>query len=228
MKSIIKRIVFSKVTAKLLLKPMLKLHNLTYSFSGMYASIVNDGVHPKHRIMKYKEWFLDSIEDGWVVLDVGCNTGMMPEVMSKKAGFVYGIEIVEKLIDEAKRVRQKENIEYIYGDATVYDYSSCRPIDCITMSNVLEHIKDRVEFLKKLIVQVNWTNKKRFLIRVPMIDRDWITVYKKELGLEYRLDATHYTEYTFEEFKSELSEAGIIIDSYHIRFGEIYALCEAK
>jgi len=60
-----------------------------------------------------------------------------------------------------------------------------------------------------------------------MIDREWIAVYKKELGLEYRLDRTHFTEYTFEQFESELNEANINIVNYHIRWGEIYAICEA-
>ncbi len=214
--------------AKVLLKPLLKLHSFSYSFSGMYASILNNGVHPKHRIMKYKEWFVDNIEKEWVVLDVGCNSGMMPEVMCKQANFIYGIEIVKKLIDEAKMHRQKKNIEYIYADATSYNYSNCKPIDCVTMSNVLEHIENRVDFLKKLITQINWNGKKRFLIRVPMIDREWIAVYKKELGIEYRLDGTHYIEYTFDIFKKELSEASIIIRAYEIKFGEIYAICESK
>ncbi|MEA3513764.1 MAG: class I SAM-dependent methyltransferase, partial [Campylobacterota bacterium] len=183
--------------------------------------------HPKHEIMKYKEWFLDNIQKDWVVLDVGCNTGMMPEVMSSKASFVYGIEINCKNIEEAKRERQRDNIEFICADATTYDYTPLKPIDCVTLSNVLEHIEYRVDFLKKLISQIKWKNKKRLLIRVPMIDREWIAVYKKELGLEYRLDNTHYTEYTYEQLRDELSQASIKINSYNIKFGEIYAVCEA-
>jgi hypothetical protein len=58
-----------------------------------------------------------------------------------------------------------------------------------------------------------------------MIDRDWITLYKREIGIEYRLDPTHFTEYTFEQLKEELREADIEIISHHVRFGEIYAVC---
>ena len=39
-----------------------------------------------------------------------------------------------------------------------------------------------------------------------MINRDWITLYKKELGIEWRLDKTHYIEYTLESFKEELEK----------------------
>jgi len=187
------------------------------------------GVHPKHRLMRYKEWFLENIEIDEVVLDVGCNTGMMPEVMSEKAAFVYGIEIEPKLLAEARSSRERDNIEFICADATTYDYSRCRPISCVTLSNVLEHIEHRVDFLKKLVGQVAWQDEanKRLLIRVPMIDRDWITLYKADLDLEYRLDPTHYTEYTFADFERELGQAGVGVASHHIRFGEIYAVCNA-
>jgi len=53
----------------------------------------------------------------------------------------------------------------------------------------LEHIENRIEFLNKI---KNLAPK--ILIRVPMINRDWITLYKKELGMEWRLDKTHYID----------------------------------
>ena len=57
-----------------------------------------------------------------------------------------------------------------------------------------------------------------------MIDRDWITLYKRQMGVEYRLDKTHVIEYTFDGLVNELGEAGLGIDSYRIRYGEIYAV----
>ncbi len=228
MKKFLRIMLRNKVVAKYLQKFVLNLHSKTYALSGSLASLLNEGIHPKHRIMKYKEWFLSNIQKNWVILDVGCNTGMMPEVMSIKASFIYGIEIEKKHILEAKRRRQKRNIEFICADATTYDYSPLKPVDCVTLSNVLEHIEYRVDFLKKLIKQIKWKDKKRLLIRVPMIDREWIAVYKKELGLEYRLDNTHYIEYTFEQLKEELLQAEIDILSHHVKFGEIYVICEAK
>ena len=110
MKKVIKQLIFSKFAAKRLLKPMLKLHSLSYNFAGMYSGILNDNIHPKHQIMRYKEWFIDHIQKDWVVLDVGCNTGMMPEVMSEKADYIYGIEIVEKHIQSAKLKNIKKNV----------------------------------------------------------------------------------------------------------------------
>ncbi|CAN2048466.1 Methyltransferase domain-containing protein [Candidatus Magnetomoraceae bacterium gMMP-1] len=229
LKKIIKHIIFNRFSAKLLIRQILRCHSFCYFLAGQYAGILNNGIHPKHYIMKYKEWFADNIEEEWTVLDVGCNTGMMPVVLEKKANFVYGIEINQEHVRVAENKNLRPNIKYICADATTYDYSSCKPIDCITMSNVLEHIEHRVDFLKRIIQQVNWKDQmhRRVLFRVPMIDREWIVLYKKELGLEYRLDPTHYTEYTFLQFKEELKQASIIIQKAEIRFGEIYAVCEA-
>lgn len=217
-----------KPISKLLIKPILKIHGACYKLASNMAIQLNSGIHPKHKIMQYKEWFLNNINDDAVVLDIGCNTGMMPQVMSEKAMFVYGIEIEKKHIEIARNLRQQDNIEFICADALSYDYSKCMPIDIVTLSNVLEHIENRVSFLKTLIKKIKWKDTKKLLIRVPMIDRDWITVYKKEIGLDYRLDRTHFIEYTFLEFQDELIKSEIEIVSYVIKFGEIYAICKAK
>jgi len=57
-----------------------------------------------------------------------------------------------------------------------------------------------------------------------MINRDWITLYKKELDVEWRLSNTHFTEYTLESFQEELKDAGLNLKEYKIQFGEIWAI----
>jgi 2-polyprenyl-3-methyl-5-hydroxy-6-metoxy-1,4-benzoquinol methylase len=227
MNKIIISLIKNRFVANLLQRLILNLHSKTYTLSSLIAITINNGVHPKHRIMMYKEWFLSQLESNWVVLDVGCNTGIMPEVMSHKADFIYGIEIDNNHIQKAKENIRKDNIEFICADATVYDYSKLKPIDCVTLSNVLEHIEHRVDFLKRLVNKITWNNKKRLLIRVPMIDREWVAVYKMELNLEYRLDKTHFIEFTFVNFEQELNAAGIKILSHEVKFGELYAVCVA-
>lgn len=207
--------------------PFLHLH----SWAQMVADRLSiecepDGIHPKQRIIKYKEWFLDHIAPGAVVMDVGCHEGQMVKVLSQKASFVYGIEILEERYKTACATRGGKNIQYILGDATAHDYSSLKPVDTITLSNVLEHIEHRVEFLRKLAARVKWAQaRKTFLIRVPTIDRDWMVLYKKEKGMEWRADVTHFTEYTEDSFRQEMKEAGLVVDSFQRRFGEILAVC---
>lgn len=228
MKKIINRIVLSRTVAKWLIKPVLRCHSWSYKWAGRYAVILNDGLHPKHHITKYKEWFLQHIEPGWVVLDVGCYTGVLPVLLAEKASFVYGIEKDKEHIAIARTRCTRPNIEYICDDAATHNYDLSRPINCVTMSNVLEHIEHRVDFLKKIVSQIKWAdeNHKCFLFRVPMIDRDWIVLYKQKLGLDYRLESSHYIEYTLEQFKNELGQANILPKKVEIQFGEIYAVCE--
>jgi len=57
-----------------------------------------------------EEWFLDNIESGWIVVDFGCNTGMLPFMLAEKAAFVYGIEINEEF---STRRRWELNIDLI-------------------------------------------------------------------------------------------------------------------
>lgn len=226
-KKAIKKIIFAPDIARRLLVPALKLHNIAYFLSGTFARITEDGIHPKHSILRYKEWFLNNINSEDVILDIGCNSGMLPAMLASKANYVYGIEISETLINEAKEKNQLSNIKYILGDATEYEYSELMPISVITLSNVLEHIDMRVDFLRKIIKQANWKDEvqKKILVRVPMIDRDWLTIYKKSKGVEWRLDKTHFTEYTLLQFKEELRDSNISIMNYRVQFGEIYAEC---
>ena len=229
MRYLLKKIFSNKILSSRLIKIVLKLHNISYKLAAFFGSSLQ-GYHPKHDIIKYEEWFKNNINEDDLVLDIGCNTGMMTHSMSFKAKYVYGIEIESKYIKIAKSLRQKENILYICADATCYDYSDLSPISVITLSNVLEHIENRVDFLKNIIGQIQWkkNDNKKILIRVPMIGREWITIYKKNLGVEYRLDDTHHIEYTIEDLENELNLSGIDILSHKINYGEIYALCKVS
>lgn len=202
------------------IKLLLHLHSFSYRVVGYLAQKVeNNGLHPKHRLMNYHKFFVDNVEEDDVVLDIGCGNGALTYDIANKAKKVVGIDLSAKNISFAKKRYSKENIEYICGDA-LKDLPG-KKFDVIIMSNVLEHIKSRVEFLKELRKRTS-----KFLIRVPMINRSWIVLYKKELGLDYRLDKNHFIEYTLESFEEELREAGLKIVDYNIQFGEIWAVVE--
>jgi 2-polyprenyl-3-methyl-5-hydroxy-6-metoxy-1,4-benzoquinol methylase len=191
------------------------LHNMAYHLISFFAS--HNGIHPKHRLIKYHDFFVDNILPSDRVLDVGCGKGEVARTVAKMATAVVGIDISPKSIALAQGSSTPSNLSFIVGDATTHPFKET--FDVIILSNVLEHIEHRVEFLKKLAVVAP-----KILIRVPMITRDWITLYKKELGLEYRLDDTHFIEYDLATFQKEMSEANLKITNYHINFGELYAV----
>lgn len=226
-KSIVLRLLLNKRVAPYALRLVMKVHNALYDLSGSLAIVANGGKHPKHRLLRYQEWFRDRIESGWVVIDVGSNTGSMAALLAVKARYVYGIEIVPHLADIARRSHAADNLVFLTGDATTFDYSGCRPIDCVTLSNVLEHIRDRVDFIIMLTERLPWRDPNRcnFLIRVPTVERDWLAPYKKEFGIEYRLDRTHEIEHTQAQFFEEVQAAGLTVEHFEVRFGEFYAVC---
>ena len=202
---------------KIIVKIILKLHNFSYRLTGIFSKKAEQGLHPKHRLMNYHKFFVDNINSGDMVLDIGCGNGALTFDIAKKAEKVIGIDLNKKNIEFAKEKFLAPNIEYIVGNA-VKELSD-KKFDVIVLSNVLEHIENRIEFLNKIKTLTH-----KILIRVPMIDRDWITLYKKELGIEYRLDKTHYIEYTLESFKHELQQAGLNLEKYSIKFGEIWTV----
>lgn len=226
-KSIVLRLLLNRRVAPSALRLVMKVHNFLYDLSGSLAIVANGGKHPKHRLLRYQEWFCDRIEPDWVVIDVGSNTGSMAAMLARKARYVFGIEIVPLLADKARRAHVADNLEFLTGDATTFDYSGCRPIDCVTLSNVLEHIRGRVEFIVMLRQRLPWRDPNRcnFLIRVPTIERDWFAPYKKEFGIEYRLDRTHEIEYSQAQFFEEVHAAGLAVEHFEVRFSEFYAVC---
>lgn len=195
----------------------LKFSNFLYKVIS-YLSIKSEGgIHPKHRLLGYHDFFTNNISSTDTVLDIGCGNGALSYDIVGKAKSVVGIDIEAKNIAEAQKKHSRQNLKYVVGDATK-DLGG-EIFDVITLSNVLEHIEHRVDFMKSIKGLAT-----KYLIRVPMFDRDWIPLYKKELGLEWRLDLTHYTEFTKESFYRELGDAGYTIESYSVQFGEIWAV----
>lgn len=208
-----------------ILKISLKLHNLSYQLTGLLSPCLEpDGLHPKHRVMQYHRWFAEKLDKDWDVLDIGCGNGALAFDMIRSCQSVTAIDISKENIDKARKHFSREGITYICADALEYPYT--RAYDAIVLSNVLEHIEDRVDFLKKIYFHQNGSNPPLLLLRVPMITRDWISLYKKEMGVEWRLDHTHHIEYTLEEIFDELNRADLWVRKYDIQFGEFYGVVE--
>lgn len=203
------------------IKFLMHLDTKLYDLQGKTSVRYGDGKHSKHKHIKYHDFFKNNIKSGENVLDIGSSFGFLTASIAEAAapGKVIGIEIIAAKTKKAKKNYQMGNLEFVTGDATVY--TPDHKVDVITMSNVLEHIEDRVGILSKL---KNHYKPDRFLIRVPMFQRDWRVPLKKELGLDYRLDKTHFIEYSKESFYEEIEQAGLKAVSLDIRWGEIWAV----
>jgi 2-polyprenyl-3-methyl-5-hydroxy-6-metoxy-1,4-benzoquinol methylase len=197
---------------------LLRLDARLYVLEGTKATEYGGGLHTKHRHTRYHEFFIARVRPGERVLDVGCGNGAVAYDLAKRAeAEVVGIELLPENIAQAQTCYQHPRVRFMVGDAlkSLPD----EHFDVVILSNVLEHLKARPSFLRRLQEKVN---PSRFLIRVPLYERDWRVPLKCELGVEWRLDPTHETEYTLESFAEEMRAANLKITHQEVRWGEIW------
>jgi len=186
------------------------------------AMAYGQGEHPKHSLTNYHAFFIDRIRDGERVLDVGCGYGAVARsiAMACPHSEVVGIDMDEARLAQAFATRNPRNLHFIQGDAT--RRVPAGRWDLVVLSNVLEHIDDRIDFLKSFQAT---TAVSRYLIRVPLFERDWQMALRRELGVDFRSDDDHRIEHTLAEFRSEIGAAGLVIREMQTLWGEIWADC---
>lgn len=177
------------------------------------------GVHVKHRLTRYHDFFVERISPGERVLDLGCGYGAVAySIASRTGAIVTAIDLNHDSIAIARKRFEHPNLAFIQGD--FLRQLPADRFDVIVMSNVLEHLEQRVEFL----AQVQATcHPQRWLLRVPLFSRDWKVPLRQELGLPHFSDPTHFVEYTREEFNREMQAAGLAVTYLEVNWGEIWA-----
>jgi len=192
-----------------------------YPLLGLKAVEYGGGIHPKHRHTRYHDFFLSRITPGQRVLDIGCGSGILAyEIAEASQAQVTAIDLDEENIRTARRLYNHHRLQFIHGD--VRETIPEGDFDVVVLSNVLEHLGDRVNFLRMIIDQ---TSAPRLLIRVPCYERDWRVPLMDELGLDSRLDPTHEIEYRQDVFQEELRAANLTVRQAEYKWGEIW--CEA-
>lgn len=180
---------------------------------------LDGGTHPKHRLTGYHDFFVERIRPGESVLDVGSGKSELAHDLAVRAGArVTGLDFNRSRVEHARSRFRANGLEFVEGDAL--DWQPPHAFDVVVLSNVLEHIAPRVELLRRL---GETAQPQRFLIRVPSRERDWLVPLREELGLEWISDPTHETEYTADQLRSELSDAGLEVDEIDQRWGELWA-----
>lgn len=201
---------------------LMELDSRLYTLQGEVASQANGGLHPKHELIRYHDFFTDRIGKGERIADLGCGVGALAFSIAERCrAAVSGMDLSEKNLElaraRAREGRLEDRMRFAKGDITRDRLEG--GFDAVVLSNVLEHITERPARLR---LWREWYNPGRFLIRVPAFDREWRAPFKRNLGVEWRLDPTHETEYTQEQLERELREAGLTITHTTIRWGEFW------
>ena len=184
-----------------------------------------NGIHPKHYLTKYHKFFIDRIQNGETVVDIGCGVGAVAiDVASvHKKSLVIGIDINKDNIEKARQLKKDNYLENIVFKCDDINNQVLLKADVVILSNILEHIEDRTGFLQNIIKK---TTAKKYLIRIPLFERDWQIPLRKELGIYYFSDLDHKIEHKLDEFKSEIVISNLKIKEIITMWGEIWANCE--
>ena len=86
------------------LRVLFMLDNWLYVLESSYAVAYGRGIHPKHRHMRYHDFFVARIGSADRVLDIGCGNGAVAwDIATRTGASVVGIDIEPRKIAEAAR-----------------------------------------------------------------------------------------------------------------------------
>ena len=190
---------------KLRLKFLFALENIINRQIDAAAIAYEGGkLHPKHRLTGYHDFFVERIDSSDTVLDIGCGIGAVADSIAKKTSCaVLGVDSNPENIKTAKGLWTHPKLSFLVAKAP--EDIPNKPFSVAVLSNILEHIEDRLFFLSEIRRRVS---PKKILIRAPFYKRDWKVPMKKEIGIGYFNDPGHYIEYTEEGLREELARAG--------------------
>ncbi|HIJ82930.1 MAG: Methyltransf 11 protein [Magnetococcales bacterium] len=199
------------------LRFLFRLDAFLYTIQGRQSVRYDKGLHTKYRHTRYIDFFLERVQPGQRVMDIGCGGGLLAFNLAQKGAIVVGMDISPEKILEAQQKHVHPNLTFRQGDALKEFESGV--FDCVVLSNVLEHLDQRVVFLQSVMDRYQ---PSLLLVRVPAFERDWRVPLKKELGVEWRLDPTHEIEYTQESLTREMNASGLKIRHWEVRWGEFW------
>lgn len=206
------------------MRRLLQVYDDAYHAVDLGAIAYDGGVHAKHRLTRYHEFFVARITEGERVLDVGCGKGELAWDLAERAGAtVVAVDASPWMLEFARVHFAHPHVTYVQADAV--DYSPAEGVDVAVLSNVLEHIDRRDELLHGLRERAG---ARRLLIRVPALDRDWTVPLRQEVGLPHFSDPEHKLEYSAALLRGELDGAGWTMGEPTFTWGEIWVEATAR
>lgn len=186
------------------------------------AMAYGGGQHPKHRLTDYHGFFTGNIAADARVLDIGCGYGAVAATIAADAPHrqVTGIDIDPANIAQARATNNLPNLTFVQADALAGLPDG--PWDVVVLSNILEHIDARVDFLRTVIANAR---PHQVLIRVPLFERHWHLPLRAELGVSFVSDPDHKIEHRLADLHDEVTAAGLAIGDTQTLWGEIWCAC---
>lgn len=103
-----------------------------------------DSIEHLHRYAIVSDYIKDKI-----VLDIASGEGYGSNLMSKKALFVYGVDIDNKAVQDAKLKYKKENLEFLTGSASEIPIED-NSVDVVVSFETIEHHDKHNEMMTEI------------------------------------------------------------------------------
>ena len=129
-------------------KIMLATHSLSYRFASSASKRLFKGSHPKQNIIKYQDFFKRHLSKNDSVLDIGCGSGFLATQCGGLVKSWDGIDIDKENIRISREKYKLENGSF--ENISIEEFKKDKKFDKVILSNVLEHIKYRINTLKKI------------------------------------------------------------------------------
>jgi len=148
----------------------------------------------------YTRWVFDEMRPylGRAILEVGCGHGTYTKYLAERAERVVALDIDESFVAAARRATQgAKNVQVRCADATTEAFDT--GFDTAIMLDVLEHIEQQQEMLKKLHAVLKPGGS--VIVKVPAFS--WLFgAMDRAVG--------HHRRYTRASLSSALCDAGFV------------------
>ncbi|MCY7346385.1 MAG: class I SAM-dependent methyltransferase [Pyrinomonadaceae bacterium] len=217
-----KRLLITSIFYRMIKLPLssnkkLKLFlNLEWIFSRLAHEMSFKIYSPQtHPIRNYaKKFLLDVLDEQQSVLDLGCGSGDVSNIIAEKARTVVGIDHNEESLKIASDKYKRSNLTFIHEDARTYLKTSDK-FDVLILSHILEHLDDPKDFLQTFKDYFEYV-----YIEVPDFDRDVANHYRKDLNMELIYsDNDHVSEFDRYELKDLINLCNLEILREEYIFG---------
>ena len=170
----------------------------------------------KHHIRQFsKDFIFKNIQESDKVLDLGCKSGDISNMLAEKVKEVVAIDYDKNAIELAKQKYNKPNLKFHHREALEYLKENGEEFDVLILSHILEHLDNPKDFI------LNFKDYfKHIYIEVPDFDRSYLNHYRKDLGLKLIYsDDDHISEFDRDELELLLKQCNIQILDREFRFG---------
>lgn len=196
------------------LKLFLNLEWIFWRFALEESSRIYEGV--KHPLREKAMLFLSQyLKKEYNVLDLGCARGEVTRRVSEHVNKVKALDYNQIHIDVAKEKNQRDNIEYICGEALDFLKNNDTKFDVLILSHILEHLDDPDEFLSMYKGYFDY-----IYIELPDFEKSYSNIYRQELNMSLNFtDGDHISEFDRDEMLELTKKNKIEIIGSEYKFG---------